>query len=57
MHIKQFLFHLKRWNLPCLDYGEIEDYFHKKGDCDGSIWTEQGIINYIYEKINQLIKD
>ena len=36
---------------------EIEDYFHKKGDCDGSIWTEQGIINYIYEKINQLIKD
>ena len=20
MHIKQFLFHLKRWNLPCLDY-------------------------------------
>ena len=36
---------------------EIEDYFHKRGDCDGSIWTEQGIINYIYEKINQLIKD
>ena len=35
---------------------EIEDYFHKKGDCDGSIWTEQGIINFIYEKISQLIK-
>lgn len=36
---------------------KIEDYFHKKGDCDGSIWTEQGIINFIYEKISQLIKD
>ena len=36
---------------------EIENYFHKKGDCDGSIWTEQGIIDYIYEKISQLIKN
>lgn len=36
---------------------EIEDYFHKKDDCDGSIWTEQGTINHIYEQISQLIKE
>jgi hypothetical protein len=36
---------------------EIEDYFYKEKEGDGSTWTEQGIINYIYEKISQLIKD
>ena len=36
---------------------EIEDYFSKKDDEDGSIWTEKGIINYVYEKINKLIEE
>lgn len=33
---------------------EIEDYYQGKSDEDCSIWTEKGLIDYIYKKIEEI---